>query len=714
MKSHSSATSEDLRVAVDVGGTFTDCVVQRQAQGWLYAKAQTTPDDRGKGVIESLRAAAREMGVDFADFLRRIRVFVHGSTVGTNTLVERKGTRTGLLMTAGHEQALTIGRARQKVAGLNERERTRLVHLKKPEPPLVLPEDICGIPQRMDRNGVVIRPLDIDASMRMVDRLVERGVGSLAVCLLWSFANPAHEKLLAQSIAERHPKLYVSLSSQVAPVIGEYERCASTALNAYVGPEVSSYLASLEHRLNDLGMKAPLLLMLGNGGVSSIRSVTSTPILTLDSGPAGGVLGAMAALDRVGESNVICADVGGTTFDTGLVFRGEIQADPSPVIDQYDYHLDKTYIRSIGAGGGSIAWTDHLGGLRVGPMSAGADPGPAFYGRGGTCPTLADACLLLGYLNPDYFLGGRMRVDTAAARAACEPLAAELGMSVAELALGIVRIASAQMADLLRKVTIERGFDPREFSVFAYGGAGPMFAGLLARDVGAKAAFVMPESSVFSAAGMLRGKIRFAAERSLLVRPPITQAHVESINALYAALDDQVRSEARRDSYRLAAGDIHHFATVRFTTQHHQLVVGVPWRSLTLQFVRELEQDFISQYRRIYGAESTFPGAPVELTSFRSVGALAQEGAGDAAPSECQQAHDAGPSPTEIRDVLFPGAGNAYRTPVFRVKGSLPSGMRHPGPLIVERPSDTVVIPPGCRLEVRSEGIMVILSEDVS
>ncbi len=411
-------SSEKVRIAVDIGGTFTDVVVLGDSGRRITIKALTTPDDPGRGVLDGLDLAAQEVGVAVGDLLGRTVAFVHGTTVGTNALAQRRGARTGLLMTRGHEQTIIIGRVRQKITGLSEREKIHVTHLHKADPPIVAPEDIRGVAERLDSRGNVVVPLDEAGARAAVDDLVASGIEALAICFLFSFLDPAHEQRVADWVRQRHPGLYVSISSEVAPRLGEYERCVSTVFNSYIGPTVGDYVARLETALKERGMRCSLLVMQSNGGLAPVESVRRRPLLTVDSGPAGGVLGSAFLAGLLEEPNAICADVGGTTFDVGLVFSGHVQMDRAPVVGQYAYVVPKLYVKSIGAGGGSIAWMDAGGSLRVGPRSAGAVPGPAAYGRGGTEPTVTDAHIVLGYLDPAFRLGGHVPVDSAAAETA--------------------------------------------------------------------------------------------------------------------------------------------------------------------------------------------------------------------------------------------------------------------------------------------------------
>jgi N-methylhydantoinase A len=688
--------NENIRVGVDIGGTFTDCVLLGETGGRLTTKALTTPDDPAQGVIDGLEQAAAEMGTTLRALLERTVTFVHGTTVGTNALAQRRGARTGLLMTRGHEQTITIGRVKQKIMGLSEREKTHLTHLFKADPPIVAPEDIRAVNERIDARGDVIVPLDEDEAIAAIDGLVADGVEALAVCLLWSFVNPEHERRIGEIVRARHPGLYLSLSSEVAPLIGEYERSVSTVFNSYIGPTVGDYLYRLETRLKEGGMGCSLLVMQTHGGLSSLEAVRHRPLLTVDSGPAGGVLGGLFFTELMEGQDIVCADVGGTTFDVGLVFRNRVQMDPQPVIDRYAYLTPKIYVKSIGAGGGSIAWIDAGGTLRVGPQSAGADPGPACYGRGGTQPTVTDAHVVLGYLDPDHPLGGTVNLDKGAAEAALASVADPLGMSVVDLAAGIARISSAQMADLMRKVTVERGLDPRGFTVFAYGGAGPVFAPFLARQIGASTAYIPADSGMFSALGMLTTDLVFTEERTNVVQPPLEPGTLDTVNGVLDELGRRVVERFGQEGIAPERVALRRAVEMRFRLQVHQLEIDLPGAALTAADIATACDTFIETYEQTYGKNSAYPEAGIEMVNFRVIGTVALERpelSGAAAVGEN--------SVTGSRRVHF---GEDFIDTAIHDGARIAPGQTIEGPAIIQRLGDTVLVPPGSQVDVDRYG----------
>lgn len=680
------------RIGIDVGGTFTDCVVQDARGRTLVTKAPTTPANPANGIFDALRLAAEALGLSLSAFLTRAGTFVHGSTIGTNTMIERTGAVTGLLTTRGHEDTIIIGRVRQKVAGLSEREKTHAARLDKADPPLVPRELIRGIAERVDYAGRVIVPLDPVGVERAVDDLVDLGVQALAISFLWSFMNPAHERLAFDVVRQRHPRLSVTVSSDIAPLLGEYERTVSTVLSCYIGPKVVSYVQELEARLQAEGFAGTMLLMQSGGGLATSEQIAAKPILTLDSGPVGGMLGSQYFGRFYREPNIICTDVGGTSFDTGVIFGGALQLETEPIIAKYTYLLPKISVKSIGAGGGSLAWVDHDGVLRVGPRSAGAMPGPACYARGGTEPTVTDADLVLGYLNLEYFLGGRMRLDRACAEAALDRLARRMGMDRIEVASGIFQIVNAQMADLIRKSTVEKGFDPREFVLFAYGGAGPTHAAFYAADAEVKGTIILSDSTAFSAFGMLTADIVFTLEQSHPLRSPFTVAHAKTVNEIFTRLTLELLERFRREGLPASRVRVRRSAYARYQLQVHELDIPVPREDLTVDDLERLMAVFEAKYERTYGAGSAYTEAGLELITFRVDGVYAVPRPRVSAPAARRRRVPAAVR-KGYRQAHFLPPGRFVRTAVYDGARLRPGDVVE-GPAIIERMGDTVVIPP--------------------
>jgi N-methylhydantoinase A len=683
-----------FRIGVDIGGTFTDCVVVDSAGRRTVSKALTTPESLGDGVLSALELAASELEAERSELLGRTEMFIHGTTVATNALITRGGVRTGLITTKGHEDSLIIGKVFSKRAGLSEREIVHSSRLNKPEP-IVPPELIRGVSERIDVDGDVVVELNESEAVAAIESLLAADVEAIAVSLLWSFVNDSHERRLRELLSERAPGLFLSVSSDLAPVLGEYERTATTALNAYIGPKVASYLSGLEARLREQGLERPLFVMQASGGLTSVDDAGSRPIVTLDSGPTGGILGAQHLGRLYEEPNVICTDVGGTSFEVGLILGGEIPMDPDPVVSQYSIRFPKIGVRSIGAGGGSLAWIDPGGLLRVGPGSAGSRPGPACYGLGGTEATVTDADLVLGYLNPDAFLGGRMRLDRDLALRALSALGAELSMEAEEVAIGIFRIINSHMADLIRKATIEQGNDPRECVLIAYGGAGPTHAAFYGRDIGAKSIMVLPRSTAFSAEGMLTCDIVHTALGARYLAAPFAEADLAQLGDDLERLERRVLEQFEREG--IPAGDVAlvREVAVRYRRQAHTLQAEVDPGRLGPDAADRIQERFERRYASVYGEGALLSGAPIELEAQAVNGTSPVE-----APALSAEEPVSGDESAPVRgERLAHFSGGFIPTPVLDGQ-ALRSGQRIEGPAIVERMGDSVVIPDGFRAEV--------------
>lgn len=693
--------ADEYKIGVDVGGTFTDCVVMSGSGETWSAKAPTTPDDPSLGVLASVAAATEAVGLaSVGDLLGACRTFVHGSTIATNIMVTRRGARTALMTTRGHEDAIIIGRGRQRVAGLPESEITHVTHHAKPRP-LVRPADIVGVIERVDAAGAVVVGLDEARAREQLARLAASGVESIAIALLWSIVNPAHERRLRELAATIVPGAYLSLSSEVAGVLGEYERTISTVVNAYVGPAVARYVAELERRLAEVGLGTPIMYTQADGGLAAAASVIARPIGMLDSGPAAGVLGVASMSAAFADRNILCVDVGGTTFDVGVVSRGTAEHDAQPVVDQFELRLPKLLIKSIGAGGGSIAWTDSRGVLRVGPQSSGAVPGPACYGRGGADATVTDAYLMLGYLDPTTPLASGILPDLDAARAALGTLVSGERPAPEQVAMAIVRIAENQMADLLHRVTMERGLDPREFALAVYGGAGPLFGPAIAEHIGIGTVHIMPRPGAFSALGMLQSDLTWTVEEPFLVRFPLGDAGEKGLRSRVERLSAGVvetlgRHRGERDvAVRPSIG-------VRFALQAHNLDIPLDLGSGDLD--RDLRTAFVTKYRQIYGANSAYEPAAIEAAYVRVVGSVAGS---RTTPTASGAARADGAARESERLVYFPSTG--WTNTRVRYGDDLGDEVLA-GPVVIHGTGETTVIPPGWR-GIPSGGVLLLTND---
>jgi N-methylhydantoinase A len=694
------------KIGIDIGGTFTDCVIIDDGGRTAISKALTTPADPSAGVLDALAAACRTLGLTVEKLLPSCDAFFHACTIGTNAIIERRGARTAFVTTRGHEDMLLIGKISQKVAGLTETEIIHTSRLSRAEPPLV-PRDLTfGVSERVTWNGEVLIPLQTDELDGLIAELKARRVEAVGVCLLWSFMNPRHEQEIKQLLREKLPRVYRSISSEISPTFGEYERATATVLNAYIGPKVQDYLVNLQAKLASAGYTRPLLAMQCQGGTAYAEDAAARAVLTVDSGPVGGVAGGKWLARKYREPNLICTDVGGTSFDVGLIYGGEPQIEDEPVIEKYRFRIPKVAIRSIGAGGGSIAWLDAANVLRVGPHSAGADPGPACYGKDGEQPTVTDADLVLGYLNPDYFLGGSLKLDKQQAEAALRPLAERMGKSVVETAHAIFKIMNAQMADLIRKCTVERGFDPRDFSLIAYGGAGPTHVAFYSADVQARRIYVLSNATVFSAFGILTSPITHYAMISRRQGSPYPADYCRELDGALKSMSDGVLAQFAGEGIPGGEVELARSLTMRYNMQVHEIEVEINEDRITPEILNDIiVPRFEKKYGDIYGSGTEAKEAGTEIITGRVVGRYYHLVVGEAGMEKAPACPGREPEPKGKRRAYFEveGALTDLETVIYAGDG-LAAGDRLTGPAIVERYGDAIVIPPFYRGEVDTLG----------
>jgi len=684
-------------VGVDIGGTFTDCVVVDDQGEIVVGKSLSTPPDYSAGAAGAVRDAARNLGLgDEQELLRQTTLFFHACTIGENTLITRSGPRTGLVTTRGFPDTLLMMRGKV-TDGLTEAEAGRLAWLRKPDP-FVPRSLVAEVNERMDYKGAVTVPLDEEQAAAALDGLVGRGVESVAVCLLWSVTNDAHEKAVAGILRRRHPGVYVTLSSAGAPFVGEYERTATTVFNAYIGPRISSYLVNLEQMLRDKGLAKPPMIMQAYGGVLDIEATCRNAVGTIESGPASGVVGTRFLGELIGEENILATDMGGTTFKVGVVREGRIERDYTPVVLRHRVLAPKIWVESVGAGGGSVAWIEQETGLlKVGPEGAGASPGPVCYGLGGAEPTVSDADLILGYLNPEYFLGGRMRLDREAAlRAVRRRIAEPLDMTESEAALGIYRISNAHMSDLIRRATVEKGHDPRAFVLFAFGGAGPVHAGRYAADLGVRQVVIPLTASVHGATGLISSDVVHEYGMSDHLQVPADPGRV---NENFAGLVRRAEAALGDAGFGPAEMAVTRSVDMRYRYQVHELNVPLApgTAPLTEAGLERLYADFDEAYEKAYGKGSGYREAGKEILTFRvtAVGLL-QKPAIREAPVR-KTAADGALKPS--RSVFFEELGEFAPTRIYDFQRMQP-GMELSGPAVVETPVTTVVVNPRDRAEI--------------
>ncbi len=693
-------------VGTDTGGTFTDCVAVGAEGQVVFAKALTTRHDPGEGVLEGLRLLADQVDMSLPEFLARADRLGHGSTVGTNLVVEGQGARVLLLTTAGHADALFLMRGgHARVVGV-PRELVYSLHGTSLPPPLVERDRVVEIHERVDSRGDVIAPLDAGrARADIAAALADSDVESVAISLLWSFKNPAHERALAEIVEKLVPGMFVSLSCEVAPRTGEYERTAATVINALVGPASTRYLDGLASRLTQQGLSGPVLAMQSNGGVVSPSTAERSALRLIDSGPAGGLMGAASLARAWGHANVIAADMGGTSFDVGLVVQGQPVIADEQVIGQHTCLLPHLDVRSIACGGGSIARFDpSSGSLRVGPDSAGSEPGPACYGRGGREATVTDADVVLGLLRPAAFLGGRMALSEHAAREAVGRLAGQLGLGVEETAAGIIGVNNYAAATLIRQRTLEQGYDPRDFVLYAFGGAGPVHAFGFGAELGVSG-IVIPlanGASTLSAYGIASSDITQYFDFECALRAPLNG------NALASAVAD---AEARVHSALAGQGLDHsqvvleRVAMMRYAEQYMQsIAVRIPDGTLDDSAAGILAKLFDTEYSRLYGAAARALFQAVEIFNVQVRARIPLKFSQVVKPSVA--ASPAG-SLGGRRKVFWPGQACWLDTAVHDGNRLVP-GVTIDGPAVVELPHTTVPIAPGQVLRRDDRGSLLL------
>jgi N-methylhydantoinase A len=671
-----------VQIGVDIGGTFTDIVALDRVGRLVLTKVPSTPKD----LLDGIGTAVTRV-LTLADARPdEVERFIHGTTVATNAILEQKGAVTAILTTEGFEDVLELGRMK----------RSRMYDLAMdPEVPTFLAprRRRLGIRERLDARGRVLVPLDEDAVRRAVPALRAQGVQAIAICYLFSFVNPAHERRTREIVAELAPEISVSLSSDVDPTFREYERLCVTAFDAYLGPVVKRYLAGLADTLDGLGVRSVPLIMRSRGGIVSAALAAQQPVTLFLSGPAGGVIGAGFAAERSGVRDFVSLDMGGTSNDVAVVRQGTPLLVSEGAIGPYPVRTPMVDLNTIGAGGGSIAWIDAAGGLRVGPRSAGADPGPACYGRGGDEATVTDASVVLGYLDPARFAGGTLTLDGAAAERAVAAIGRRLGVDPVAAAAGIHRVVNARMADQIRLVTIKRGYDPRQFSLVVLGGAGPVHGAALAAEMGMADVLVPEAPGVLAAFGLLAAAIEHHHARTLHAR-----TDVADLDAVHRCLDDldatgqgRMRAEGvPEDQVRVA-----YSADMRYVGQAYELEVpiAVPVRR---ERMPEILGAFHAAHERVYGYAR--PQQPVEFVNFRVVHTY---------PLPRPVVTPAARATGTLDDARL-GERRAYfeafvPTPIYE-RARLPRGARLAGPAIVEQSDTTTVVPPGVTALVDDAG----------
>ncbi len=689
---------------IDTGGTFTDCVVMDERGRITIAKSPSTPKDFAEGFFNALEVAAEKIGLTLPQLLQQTRLLLHGTTVGTNAIVQLKGVKTGLITTRGHGDALIIMRSVGRSAGLPIEKLLHVSRHQKPTP--IIPRTLIQeVSERVDWKGDVFLPLNVDEARSAIQALLNEEVEGIAISFLWGFVNPTHELAVKQMVQEMAPGMFVTCAHELIAKPGEYERTAATAINCFIGPGSSGYIERVQARAKQLGYQYPLLIMQAAGGVATAQEAARKPLFTIGSGPVGGVIGSKFLADTLGHANVIASDVGGTSFDVGIISNGQPLTSAETTIQQYTFFMPQLDIQSIGSGGGSIIWIDELSGtMKVGPQSAGADPGPACYNRGGMEPTITDANVILGYLNPDNFLGGKFSLDRNSSLRAMRRIADRLDMDVVAAASGAVQIVEFHMADLMRQMTVQRGLDPRDFVVYAYGGGGPVHAVSYSRELGCKT-IVVPlgtVASTWSALGIQSADLLHVYEKAELLIAPFA---VDRINTIFAELEEKGRVQLREDG--IADADIRFLRTVdmKFRLQIHRVEVPVPGGMLTADDTDQLMQAFADKYEALYGKGSAFKDAGMEIGVLRvaAIGAITRP----TLSHQVRQQQGDVQSAVTYRDVYWCDLQRFAATPIY-LGAQLTASQRIEGPTIVEMPETTTVLHPGSSGQLDEYGNFII------
>ena len=673
-----------MKLATDIGGTFTDLVYLNEATGELgLAKASSTPPGFAKGIMDAIAKS----GIDPA----AVEHFVHGTTVVINALTERKGAITALVTTEGCRDVLEIGRA----------NRPDIYNLKfRKQEPFVPRERRYEVIERMNYKGEIVTPLDLSSVDAVAKKIASSGAVAVAVSFLHSYANPTQEVACANRLRELLPNVLVTASSEITQEWREYERTSSAVLNAYVRPVASAYLQALDDNLRSYGIASQLDVMKSNGGTATFGVSQELPIHMVESGPVGGVIGAAAIGKAIDSQNIITLDIGGTTAKCSLIDHGDVKITTDYRIERDPHHAGYSIkvpvvdIVEIGAGGGSIAWIDDGGALKVGPKSAGAVPGPACYGQGGSEPTVTDANLIAGRINPDYFLGGEIAVSVELAKQAMEPIAVALGVSVEDAALGVIRIANANMINALKLVSVRRGYDPRDFTLMAFGGGGAMHAAALAKELHVGRVLIPQAPGHFSAWGMMMtDPMQDFIKTSLM---PSNETTLPRIESNFAGMTAEARAFFERSGYDITKVKVERALDMRYHGQEHTVRVPLGGGSVD---IGEANETFHSLHERAYTYRLD---SKIEIVNFHVVGSVPTP-----KPKLTSFAGQGGDGlPKSKRDVDFDEDGRQL-SEIYE-RSNLKPGVAITGPAVIEEPAATTVIYPGQRAWIDEIGNILI------
>ncbi|MBS1895518.1 MAG: hydantoinase/oxoprolinase family protein [Actinobacteria bacterium] len=694
-------------IGIDVGGTGTDCAVLADDGVLTVGKSFSTPPDFTDGMLNSLGIAAEKLGLSTEQLLAETEVFLHSTTVGENAIGDGDLSKAALLLTSGFDETLVMTRgAYGRWTGLTHDQLIDMISTTKPEPlvPLSL---TTGIRERTDSAGNVLLEPETDQLAALVAGLDE-DVEAVGLCFLWSFLNPANERAVAAAVRAARPDLYVTASSEISSTIGEYERASTVALNVKLGPLVAGYLERLRDALAERGFEGSTLLMQAHGGAVSLADAQRTPVSLLESGPVGGLVGAQALAEQVGDLDVIAADVGGTTFKVSVISDGRVGYQRDPAVLRYHYVLPKLDIHSESFAGGSIVWLEPpFNSPRIGPRSAGADPGPVCFGIGGTEATVTDVDVLLGYLNADFYMEGRGKLDVEAARAAFEEqIASPLGLEVTDAASAVYRLVNSQIYDALHKLTVESGIDARDYVLYSYGGTAGMHLPAVAQELGVRSVLIPGAAGVQGAFGLVCTDV---VHDELLTKPMVAPADAGAVEAVFAELAEGVLARLEAEGFDRGEVTVERSVDLRYTKQLN--LVTTPFEvegAVGEEDLGRLIGDYETLYERLYGPGTAFREAGVELVNFR-VRATARLSRPDLVAAELE-----GPDPSaafvEEREAYFV-VGDAVQTAKGYAVTKLRPGNVVEGPAILWSPITTIVANPGQRVRVDEHRNLIVTWE---
>ena len=697
-------------IGIDTGGTFTDLVLIDEHGTIRTEKAFSTPEAREKGVFDVLGRAATALNTSVDEILARTDIFAHGTTASTNALIQRRGARVGVLFTAGFEDTLAIARGPiGRVGGLPQQIAMDFVHTEPPEP--LAPRDMVrGVHERIGSDGEIVSPLNEATLREAVKSLIADGAESLAVCLLWAFRNPIHEQRIAALCQAIAPDMPISLSHQVAPKMGEFERAVTTVINAYIGPLTEAYIGDLDRSLTAEGLANPIQVITSIGGAARPANIARQAVSIVNSGPVGGLVAARYLGDRLGHEKIITADMGGTSFDVGLIDGDTLEEDPRPFLNHgMPVALPAVKLVTIGAGGGSIAWTDGYR-LHVGPQSAGADPGPAAYGRGGTEPTVTDALVVCGIVDPAHFFGGAYTLDPVlSAQSINNRIAKPLGMDIHEAAAGILEIVNARMANLIRKVSIESGHDPSAFAMYAYGGATGAHCAEFARHLGIGKLVLPFAGPVFSALGVAIADIvyRHTQSEPLSLSGDTGDARA-TINRNFTDLRNAASADMQAAGMNPTLCSFRHRIDLRYRGQMNEVTLDWPTEQFGPDDIDVLREMFEVYYERRFGAGTTRSETPMELISFRV------EATHPTRRPELAAINDTRIAAGEQRKRQVYIRGTGFMDAEIMDFETLQAGRTYSGPSVIERTTTTIWLPPGASATMDIYGNLSITPGEAS